>query len=690
MVIINLFISLFYFCFSYDIIPIKNFEPKFISLTPSKNFTILSYYHMDWRSSYFFHFRLRRYYFSSITKSHYIYLYENISDIKQNESGIFVNYKSTQNFGGKDDIFYFRETRSINITYYLVIQNDYSVKDDHSFIVEFYASETPVNISHMIQARIKHDPFWTNFIYLFRIPLNHEKYLLFEYDDFNSGNNVIFTISENGNVTVYENTTLRQEGYLELKNECTYNIRIKINIAGYPRKSTDVYFRLVQSKYIKYLPVEINTEYFLYYRVIKPTYLLLNMSTIEKGNKMMIEYNKNWGKEYKGGNDFIIYGYNTINEYTINDKSGKELELIESEDYDYICRTFIHKNSEDIKLVLFKIQFNAYDFSDTIFSIRYGKQEKYYPKTIYLSFGIGLILSIPNIIVLIIACYKKIEIPTYFTFILDISLHLAESNIISKFLYLGGDSSFYVGLGFLGIYIILFILQIIFKYFSKITIFNVFIGLSKKSKNMRTFEEAFNERRKLPPQIIVVAKVPPNDNNYYPINDIYNENSNGKIEMEYEYCSWEDNTDFILDKESAILECQFGFEVNLNKETADDLEIFKKGIKNASEYYENILCPGLKCYEVCSLKPKKFYEKYLPILWFIFLLIGYLNILDTFFYYKIDKIYIRIKKIISNTNSYRTCYKKNDENLESYKILNGKPKNESFYTIDSNNQPLLD
>ena len=70
-------------------------------------------------------------------------------------------------------------------------------------------------------------------------------------------------------------------------------------------------------------------------------------------------------------------------------------------------------------------------------------------------------------------------------------------------------------------------------------------------------------------------------------------------------------------------------------------------------------------------------------------MIGYLNILDTFFYYKVDKIYIRIKKIISNTNSYRTCYKKNDENLESYKILNGKPKNESFYTIDSNDQPLL-
>ena len=606
MVIFSLFIILFCFCSSYDIIPIINFEPKLISLTPSKNFTILSFFHMDWDNPYFFQFMLRRYYFSSIAKSHYIYWYENITDIKQNESGLFVNYKFMQNFKGKDNIFYFTESRSINITYYFVIQNDYSVKEDNSFIVELYSTETPINISHMIQACIKYDPFWTNYIYQFQIPLNHEKYLLFEYDDFNSGNTVLFTIKENGNVTVYQNTSLMFEGYLELKNESTYSIQIKINRAGLKRKLTDVYFRLVQSKYIKYLPVEINTEYFLYYRVIKPIYLMLNMTSIEKGNKMMIEYNKNWANEYKGGNDFIIYGYNIINEYTIDDKSGKELELIENEDYDYIRRTFIHKNSEDIKLVIFKIHFNAYDFSDTIFSIRYGKHEKYYPKTIYLSFGIGLILSIPNIIILIIACYKKIQIPTYFTFILDISLHLAESNIISKFLYLGGDSSFYVGLGFLGIYIILFILQIIFIYFGKITIFNIFIGLSKKSKNMRTFEEAFNERRELPPQIIVVAKVPPNDNNYYPINDIYNENSNGKIEMEYEYCSWEDNTDFVLDKESAILECQFGFEVNLNKETADDLEIFKKGIKNASEYYENILCPGFKCYEVCSLNQKNF------------------------------------------------------------------------------------
>ena len=105
MVIFSLFIILFCFCSSYYIIPITNFEQKFISLTPSKNFTILSYFHLDWSSSYIFQHRLRRYYFSSITKSHYIYMYENISDIKQNESWAFVNYKYMQNFKGTDNIF---------------------------------------------------------------------------------------------------------------------------------------------------------------------------------------------------------------------------------------------------------------------------------------------------------------------------------------------------------------------------------------------------------------------------------------------------------------------------------------------------------------------------------------------------------------------------------------------------------
>ena len=54
MVIFSLFIILFCFCSSYDIIPIINFEPKLISLTPSKNFTILSFFHMDWDNPYFF------------------------------------------------------------------------------------------------------------------------------------------------------------------------------------------------------------------------------------------------------------------------------------------------------------------------------------------------------------------------------------------------------------------------------------------------------------------------------------------------------------------------------------------------------------------------------------------------------------------------------------------------------------
>ena len=79
----------------------------------------------------------------------------------------------------------------------------------------------------------------------------------------------------------------------------------------------------------------------------------------------------------------------------------------------------------------------------------------------------------------------------------------------------------------------------------------------------------------------------------------------------------------------------------------------------------------------------------MPILWFISLISGYLNIIDIFINYKIEKIYIKIKKVISNTNLYRAGYKEYDENFENYKILDGKEKFPPFYTIELNKQPLL-
>ena len=182
--------------------------------------------------------------------------------------------------------------------------------------------------------------------------------------------------------------------------------------------------------------------------------------------------------------------------------------------------------------------------------------------------------------------------------------------------------------------------------------------------------------------------------NYYPSNN--NDYPSGENEIEYEYCTWEDNTDFILDNECSILECQFDLEVNLDKETKDNLELFKKEIENKRtsinddiKYIETVNCPDFNDYETCFLKAPNFFEKILPILWFISFITGYLNIIDIFINYKFEKIYVKIKKVISNTNLYRAKYKEFDENYEKYKTLDGKEKYTPFYTIELNKRPLL-
>ena len=100
--------------------------------------------------------------------------------------------------------------------------------------------------------------------------------------------------------------------------------------------------------------------------------------------------------------------------------------------------------------------------------MRYGQQEKYYPTTIYLSCGIGLALSLPNIILHILnKNYFKHENFSKIFLVMDISFHLGIFNIISKYIYLGGDSSYYLGVGFLTFYIFVLICYYNYYFFGR-------------------------------------------------------------------------------------------------------------------------------------------------------------------------------------------------------------------------------
>ena len=71
---------------------------------------------------------------------------------------------------------------------------------------------------------------------------------------------------------------------------------------------------------------------------------------------------------------------------------------------------------------------------------------------------------------------------------MDISLHLGLFNLISKFVYLGGDNSYYLGIGFLSFYLFILICYYNNYFFGKnnrqIGFVNLFKRLSIK-KNYR-------------------------------------------------------------------------------------------------------------------------------------------------------------------------------------------------------------
>ena len=208
------------------------------------------------------------------------------------------------------------------------------------------------------------------------------------------------------------------------------------------------------------------------------------------------------------------------------------------------------------------------------------------------------------------------------------------------------------------------------------TVFTGFKCLLKKCENLRTYEEAINERRKLPPQIVISGTNKSKED----------EKAENKT-IEYEYCSWEDTTDFKLEKTSPYLKCEFILEVNFDKEALDDLEKLKEDLENNSVTNS---CSDFQPKETCFLvPPNKALTKFYIFLWFILYITGYVDILDYFIYFEEEKILVVVKKVVSNTNQYRASYKQIDEKLSIYKMNVEEDKNESYNNIELKDQPLL-
>ena len=510
---------------------------------------------------------------------HSLNIYDNITLIKRVISGGYAKPKWSATLEGKDDYFEFEDSHSLNKTYYFIIEN--WQKSEYEFNITFtiYSTETLTNISSIVQAYLNTYKYTENLTYKFQVPLKHKKYLLIRFDTSNDNYEGNFIIYENCETLISNYSVTNNENYIELKSNSYYIIYfflIKIDKLG-----EGAYLFLAQSEYNRYMPVEINTDYFEEYPFTKNLYLLLNLTTIKKGYKMMIEYDRYFDEKHEHFFGLNLCGYNTEEPQIIENNEGNKISFIDDRYEEDICQMFMEKDiMSNYKLVVLNITTYTFFFSDEFyfFQIRYGKQEKYPIRTIFILIGFGLAISFPNILAQIIRCYKKKEIPIFLTFWMDIILHIAYANISSIFINSEIDISFYVGIGFLGLFIIFIIYSFCSLCFDKIenSIFSGFKCLLNKCKNLRTLEEAINERRKLPPKILLEGNPIPSKDEDENKDEIKQNKT-----VEFEYCTWEDNTNINLNIEGPIINCDFVLKIKLDKESEEDLESFKKDLKIA-------------------------------------------------------------------------------------------------------------
>ena len=660
---LNIFLIMIIFQFysTYDIIPITNFEKKFVNLTPTNDFIIFSYY-IPGRSNLTNYYHLITYYdFSHYYDKMYFYLYDNKSKIKQNDEGNFINYIIEDYLVYYSDQVSIEESFRYNKTYYFALKQSVKLETDRIFTLSVYSTETFANIDNFIQAKMNVYKY-NIYNYKFHIPLEHKKYVLFEC---RTGMIANITIVDNNEKIVYEKKDILGKDYLELKDENSYNIYL--NFCEDKKYSSGfIYFYFIQSKYTKFFPVVKDTEYFQHLYANEKFKLLLDLSSIKKGNLIWVEYIQEWNsKDYS----LDLYGYDTEDEDIIEKTKGKLLSLNRKGScYGNICKGSILKDSDDIKLVILEVD-NDYRFDALYFDIKYGKVERYIPQTVLYSFIIGLSLSIPNLVFQAILCYRDEKLKCHYkcTLFMDFILHIPHGCVLSVLFYLAGKTSLTVSYWFYGAYAVLFIVNTLLIIYNNPSIFTGINNLLKKVGNFRTFKEALNERKKSPPQIIV-------DKNY---NFYYGNKENY---FEYEYCSWEDNTDFILNENNPVLECKFQFEILLDDETYEDLQTFKANLENEekstfSKYYTHFLVPNCTVYETCILEPANRKDKFFVFLWFIVLITGYLDILEPFIYFEVAKVDISISKLISNKKKYSCSYKLNNNNTDGYYTSN---KNEIY------------
>ena len=336
--------SMIYMSLSYKIYTLRYFDKSTIYFNKNSTYILYKYY-----QTFLPYFSFSTFSVSISQKEPInliIYLYRDQSKITQNSRGNFINYLERGYFTDEKRVFIPEDHKLETGYFYIVIQNP--DKSEVNTTITAYSPGMPLyGVSTFFYNEFGYD---ASEIY-YNFSVSSASFIKLGYKRFTGfGSNTIILKGTNGIISVKKNSSDFEQIY-DLRKYQYVQINLELEQSSNSFNSFFIY--IIAYSYPNIIPVEINSQYFVEYPLISEINLLLDISTIEKNEKLIIEYDYSWINEL-----IKAEGYNTYDYAWINKTYGRELEItIDNDDINNnICKSYITKDTIYIERVLLKVK----------------------------------------------------------------------------------------------------------------------------------------------------------------------------------------------------------------------------------------------------------------------------------------------------------------------------------------------
>ena len=284
-----LFYISFQLCSSFDIVNVTKFDELLIfELNYQGIDTILSFSNNMIPNSTNITMKIETWAYTS-NFNFCIFLYDNFTKLNSDiDKDSFINYIKRDLIEKKDKSYTFSVEWNIydykNTVLYLFFRNN--ILSRHNIFSEIYSNIISPNITNIIKRDIYCN--LNGISYYFYIPKDHKTHVIFgirDIDDDVYGDLQIF--EENSNIIkkkIIWNNSL--EDYYQLENNISYIVKLTLFC-----DQKYIFFYFAQSDYFKHIfPAKYSTYLFQEFPVLNETNILLNLTNVKKGGKVIIEY----------------------------------------------------------------------------------------------------------------------------------------------------------------------------------------------------------------------------------------------------------------------------------------------------------------------------------------------------------------------------------------------------------------